>query len=709
VGLIVGAKMTEIRVSLRKSVFDDGAYENALKTFEDRLRHNHGGIILWVKGVAELVKARVEECTFKLSDLVKLLRDPPPDLENLYTAMVAQLATRTTTMVNNVNKTNNSSQSNIWLRWGILAMVDLSIAEFNDAVAICGFDGTTPSTIETLEQERIYQTEPDKFRTVLALRAGGFLELQQRPIETDDKLEAVADTMQDSDHKIRVAHESVKRFLTTESASPFRIHVIDGNFSIARMCIKYLELILLNEDHNKRGTHDIGKVVQHLEILPLLPYVLEHLPLHMDRAEQTHGVDSIITDLKTFAAKVQACNSSITSVLLVWLSCQDMASDSTQLASRGINQNSASAPVSVLTNRTDKPSVWKDMMYAMNSGPQSHGGDYQQRTESMLREAARLGSPGALKSLLAAGVTRRTAAMSQLWLEVIKYASHGIKTDRRLRVAVSNQMHRDFVVPSQTARRAIGATGTHSVARADASESLLLEAIRRTLPPEIITSLTHNNQDLGARDSIGLTPLHLAVAGGLTKIAQILIDAGADANARDDSERTPLMHAVLNKEPHTLQLLLEYGADIHARDSNGNTAMMIASAQHDEGLMQWLAYFGAETVSSKVSAQPQTTGWMTVPVKRNPHYIDRPELMAQIKKGFEDYDTVVLTGLGGTGSVFQFRYLQNLVIRMCSNAITARHSLRSTMLNSYTMPTILSQSSGLMAVVSHTSPLVANI
>lgn len=271
VELIVGAKMTEIRFSLRRSVFDDGAYDNALKTFEDRLRHSHGGVILWVKGVAELVKARVEDCTFKLSDLVKLLRDPPPDLENLYTAMVAQLATRTTSMVNNGNKTNNSSQSNIWLRWGILAMVDLSIAEFNDAVAIFGFDGITPSTIETLQQERIYQTEPDKFRTVLALRAGGVLELQQRPIETDDKLEVVVNIMQDSDHKIRVAHESVKRFLTTESASPFQIHAKDGNLSIASMCIKYLELVLLNDDHNTRGTHDIGKAVQHLEHLPLLP------------------------------------------------------------------------------------------------------------------------------------------------------------------------------------------------------------------------------------------------------------------------------------------------------------------------------------------------------------------------------------------------------------------------------------------------------
>jgi ankyrin repeat protein len=146
-----------------------------------------------------------------------------------------------------------------------------------------------------------------------------------------------------------------------------------------------------------------------------------------------------------------------------------------------------------------------------------------------------------------------------------------------------------------------------------------------------------------------LTPLHLAVAGGLTKVAQILIDAGADANARDDSGRTPLMHAVLSNEPHTLQLLLEYGADTHARDSHGNTAMTIASAQRDEGLMQWLAYFGAEAVSSRVSTQPQTKGYMTVPLKRNPHYIDRPELMAQIKKGFEDYETVVLTGLGGTG------------------------------------------------------------
>lgn len=115
-----------------------------------------------------------------------------------------------------------------------------------------------------------------------------------------------------------------------------------------------------------------------------------------------------------------------------------------------------------------------------------------------------------------------------------------------------------------------------------------------------------------ARDRWGNTALQLAAQHGRTKMAQMLLEMGADIKKRGGREgraallcavyaghhgtakallekgadiempdimgRTPLIWASINNHWDIVQLLLEKGADINARDDVGNTALMFAQA-----------------------------------------------------------------------------------------------------------------------------------
>ena len=75
----------------------------------------------------------------------------------------------------------------------------------------------------------------------------------------------------------------------------------------------------------------------------------------------------------------------------------------------------------------------------------------------------------------------------------------------------------------------------------------------------------------------GRTPLMVAARKGLTEIAKLLIDAGANVNDTDDHGLTALMHAARKGQAQTLELLLINKADTAKRDNDGMTALLWAS------------------------------------------------------------------------------------------------------------------------------------
>jgi uncharacterized protein len=82
-------------------------------------------------------------------------------------------------------------------------------------------------------------------------------------------------------------------------------------------------------------------------------------------------------------------------------------------------------------------------------------------------------------------------------------------------------------------------------------------------------------------DSFEEHPLHTACRAGRTRIAKLLLDAGADLNARGQHGMTPLHHAVRSYSPGLVRLLLEKGADASTEDDFGCTSFYFAAATGD--------------------------------------------------------------------------------------------------------------------------------
>lgn len=91
-----------------------------------------------------------------------------------------------------------------------------------------------------------------------------------------------------------------------------------------------------------------------------------------------------------------------------------------------------------------------------------------------------------------------------------------------------------------------------------------------------VVDLVGAGVSVNARDSIGNTPLHNAMAGG--KTAYFLLEKGADVKVRNDEGKTPLHLAAYweNDDMILMDTMLSMGADVHARDNQGRTPLLYA-------------------------------------------------------------------------------------------------------------------------------------
>ena len=86
-----------------------------------------------------------------------------------------------------------------------------------------------------------------------------------------------------------------------------------------------------------------------------------------------------------------------------------------------------------------------------------------------------------------------------------------------------------------------------------------------------VEKLLKQGVDLGVRDLVDRTALHIAAELRRTNAAKTLLTHGADPNARDAEGNTPLHCAAANCRYALAQLLIQHGADPNAKNNQGKT------------------------------------------------------------------------------------------------------------------------------------------
>ena len=91
-----------------------------------------------------------------------------------------------------------------------------------------------------------------------------------------------------------------------------------------------------------------------------------------------------------------------------------------------------------------------------------------------------------------------------------------------------------------------------------------------------------------------LTPLHLSVESGHTKIVGLLINKGADINTPKSDGETPLHIACKCGHKDVVELLISKGAVINAKDKKGQTALSLAREQGRDQIVELLKKYGTK-------------------------------------------------------------------------------------------------------------------
>lgn len=132
--------------------------------------------------------------------------------------------------------------------------------------------------------------------------------------------------------------------------------------------------------------------------------------------------------------------------------------------------------------------------------------------------------------------------------------------------------------------------------------------------------------DVNARNTKGITPLHVAAKGNVPEIMKVLLERGADIEAADKDARTPLLWAAFEGSVKAVRLLLQQGAkqqvpgvgmtalhyaaqfghvevaqafaaagaDLNAHDEKGATPLHLAAGFNQPATLRWLLEHGAD-------------------------------------------------------------------------------------------------------------------
>ncbi|XP_031573120.1 myotrophin-like [Actinia tenebrosa] len=84
----------------------------------------------------------------------------------------------------------------------------------------------------------------------------------------------------------------------------------------------------------------------------------------------------------------------------------------------------------------------------------------------------------------------------------------------------------------------------------------------------------------------GRTPLHHAIDAGKIEVCKFLVNKGADVDLEDEGECTPLYIAILKNNKKIAQWLLEMGADKKGKSPDGDKYVECAEDEEMKALFK---------------------------------------------------------------------------------------------------------------------------
>ena len=118
---------------------------------------------------------------------------------------------------------------------------------------------------------------------------------------------------------------------------------------------------------------------------------------------------------------------------------------------------------------------------------------------------------------------------------------------------------------------------------------MLNHQIRKPIPNmNLVQDLITLGANLDWQDELSQnrTSLHLAIYHNFSKIAKMLIDAGADTNIQDNWGDTPLHVAIMKNNSIIVQMLLDAGARKDIQNHSGKVPFYYAETKELKNLLK---------------------------------------------------------------------------------------------------------------------------